>query len=169
MTYIRNFIFNALMGLIPISQFFSLKRVLANICGIKLSNTTRLSHNIKIFGGGQIDIGADTWVGINTKFYIPFGAFIRIGDFCDIAPDVIFQTGTHDIGFSHRRAGNGNISSICIGNGTWVGIRALILPGVKIGNGCIVAAGAVVIAGEYPDNVLLAGVPARIIKSLGDS
>ena len=54
-----------------------------------------------------------------------------------------------------------------IGNGTWIGTNATILTETKIGSGCVVAADSVVISGEYPDNSLLAGVPARVKKALG--
>jgi acetyltransferase-like isoleucine patch superfamily enzyme len=55
---------------------------------------------------------------------------------------------------------------IAIGKNCWIGAKATILDGVKIGNNSIVAAGAVVTEGEYEDFSLLAGVPARKIKSL---
>ena len=51
-----------------------------------------------------------------------------------------------------------------IGNNCWIGAKVTILDGTKIGNGCFVAAGAVVY-GEYPDNVIIGGVPAKILKS----
>lgn len=50
-----------------------------------------------------------------------------------------------------------------IGNDCWIGAKATILDGTVIGNHCIVAAGAVV-KGTYPDNVIIGGVPAKIIK-----
>jgi acetyltransferase-like isoleucine patch superfamily enzyme len=52
-----------------------------------------------------------------------------------------------------------------IRSGAWIGARATILPGVTVGAGTIVAAGAVV-AKSTPDNVLVAGVPARFVKNL---
>lgn len=53
--------------------------------------------------------------------------------------------------------------SVIIGNNTWIGENAVILAGSTIGNGCIIGANAVV-KGEFPNNVILAGIPARIIK-----
>lgn len=55
--------------------------------------------------------------------------------------------------------------SISIGKDVWIGAGAIILPGVKIGNGVVVAAGAVVNK-DVPDNVMVAGVPATIKKNL---
>lgn len=54
---------------------------------------------------------------------------------------------------------------IVIGDNVWIGANAVILPGVKIGNGVVVAAGSVVNC-DIPDNVMVAGVPAKIKKQL---
>lgn len=56
-------------------------------------------------------------------------------------------------------------ASVIIGNNSWIGARALILPGVRIGNFCVVAAGAVVTK-DVLDYSVVAGVPARVIKKL---
>jgi acetyltransferase-like isoleucine patch superfamily enzyme len=53
---------------------------------------------------------------------------------------------------------------ISVGDDVYIGIRTLILPGVKIGNRCIIAAGSVV-SRDIPDNSIAAGVPARVIKT----
>jgi acetyltransferase-like isoleucine patch superfamily enzyme len=54
---------------------------------------------------------------------------------------------------------------IHIGDGTWVGARAIILPGVTIGRRCLIAAGAVV-SRDVPDDTLVAGNPARVVRDL---
>lgn len=54
---------------------------------------------------------------------------------------------------------------VLIGTGTWICANCVILPGVKIGKGCVIAAGAVVVK-DCKDNSLYAGNPARFIKSL---
>ena len=53
--------------------------------------------------------------------------------------------------------------AVAIGNDVWIGDRVVILPGVHIGNGCIIGAGAVVTK-DIPDNAIAAGVPARVIR-----
>lgn len=58
---------------------------------------------------------------------------------------------------------------VTIGNSVWLGANVTILKGVTLGHGCVVAANSVVTRGQYPDNSLLAGVPARIIKQLGET
>lgn len=56
-------------------------------------------------------------------------------------------------------------NEIWIGDNVWIGAGAIVLPGCKIGNNCVVAAGAVV-CGDVPDNVMVAGVPAKIRKKI---
>ncbi|MFC3994857.1 acyltransferase [Nocardiopsis sediminis] len=51
-----------------------------------------------------------------------------------------------------------------IGPGTWIGANAVILPGARLGRNCVVAAGSVVRAGEYPDHSVIAGVPGRVVR-----
>ncbi|MFC4561995.1 acyltransferase [Nocardiopsis mangrovi] len=51
-----------------------------------------------------------------------------------------------------------------IGPGTWIGANAVILPGVRLGRNCVVAAGSVVRPGEYPDHSVIAGVPGRVVR-----
>lgn len=53
-----------------------------------------------------------------------------------------------------------------IGDDVWIGANCTILKGAKIGNGCIVATGAVVLGGTYPDRSILAGNPAKVVKTL---
>ncbi len=74
-------------------------------------------------------------------------------------------TSTHEIGPHQYRAGKDTTRPITIGDGVWIGARAVVLPGVTIGNGSIVAAGAVVNR-PVGSNVLVAGVPARFVKHL---
>jgi maltose O-acetyltransferase len=64
-----------------------------------------------------------------------------------------------------RRAGEGVANSIEIGDGCWIGARSIILGGVRIGEGSVVAAGSVVTR-DVPSNVLIAGVPACIKRKL---
>jgi acetyltransferase-like isoleucine patch superfamily enzyme len=55
---------------------------------------------------------------------------------------------------------------ISIGDDVWIGANCTILKGARIGNGCIVATGAVVLGGDYPDRSLIAGNPAKAVKTL---
>ncbi len=74
---------------------------------------------------------------------------------------------THEIDSHIQRAGKGKYGNIIIHDGAWIGIKSVVLPNVVIGSGPIVAAGAVV-TNDVPSNVLVAGVPAKVVKKLDD-
>nr|WP_243895920.1 acyltransferase [Paenibacillus sp. F411] len=80
----------------------------------------------------------------------------------------MFCTDTHEIGTSDERGGERKLLPIKVDDGCWIGARVTILPGVTVGQGCIIAAGAVVTKDCEP-NGLYAGVPARRIKDLSES
>ena len=102
---------------------------------------------------------------INSCCFLDLGADIIIGHGVSIAMGCSFINSTHKIGSTNRRAVGSIKKSIIIGDGVWIGCNVTILPGVKIGNGVVVAAGAVVID-DCDANYLYAGVPAKRIKEL---
>jgi maltose O-acetyltransferase len=97
---------------------------------------------------------------------LDLGASISIGDKVSLGHGVLVLTGTHEIGPPSHRAGRLVTEPVSIGDGAWLGSRCVIFPGVKIGAGAVVAAGAVVTE-DVPANTVVAGVPAQIVKSLG--
>ena len=76
---------------------------------------------------------------------------------------VVLATLNHD--FSPSKRGTLHPAPIVIGKNVWIGANATIVPGVTIGNGSIIAAGAVVTK-DVPENVVVGGVPAKIIKTV---
>lgn len=115
------------------------------------------------FKFSHITIGKNTFINNNCAF--ENFAHIDIGDNCAIAPEVMFCTTTHEEGNSLKRSGNVTGKPIKVGNGCWIGTRSLILPGVTIGKGCIIAAGAIV-SRDCDPHGLYAGVPAKRLKDL---
>lgn len=115
------------------------------------------------FGGKDVSIGRDAF--INYGVFIDGAAPVRIGDRCSLGPRVLILTGSHQIGDESRRAGAQEALPVVIGDSAWIGANATILPGCTIGAGAIVAAGAVVTQ-DVPEHHLVAGVPARVVKSL---
>jgi acetyltransferase-like isoleucine patch superfamily enzyme len=86
-----------------------------------------------------------------------------------IAPNVmIMDSDFHEVGLVEDRVSAPGLESdadVAIGRNCWIGSRAIVLKGVKIGDNTIVAAGSIVTS-DLPPNVLAAGAPARIIRTL---
>lgn len=150
---------NLLLFPLPPTRFFALRRWGLRRCGIRLGQDACVSGGGWIYGRGALSVGDRTWLSPGSRIYTHLDAPISIGSNCDIGPDVRLITGSHDIGNHDRRAGRGLALPISIGDGCWIGAGAMILGGVTIGPGSIVAAGAVVVDDIAPDT-LSAGVPA---------
>ena len=125
--------------------------------------------NIYIEPTLRCDYGYNLHVGEN--FYANFDCVfldvceIRIGDNCFIAPGVHIYTATHPINPYERISGKEYGKPVTIGDNVWIGGRAVINPGVTIGNNVVIASGAVVTK-DVPDNVVVGGNPAKIIKEI---
>lgn len=90
---------------------------------------------------------------------------LHIGKNVMMGPDVTILTHTHniertDIPMGHQGS---RIAEVVIGNDVWIGMRVIIMSGVKIGNGVVIGAGAVVTK-NVPDFAIVGGVPAKIIR-----
>lgn len=126
-------------------------------------------ENIYIEPTLRCDYGYNIHVGEN--FYVNFDCVfldvceIRIGDNCFIAPGVHIYTATHPLNPNERISGVEYGVPVNIGNNVWIGGRAIINPGVKIGDNVVIASGAVVTK-NAPDNVVVGGNPAKIIKQI---
>lgn len=112
--------------------------------------------------GTGISLGDNSGLGIDCNVRGP----LTIGDNVMMGPEVVIMTGDHntqrtDIPMCEQ--GFPEDKPVHIGNDVWIGYRVIILPGVTIGNGVIIGAGAVVTK-DVPDYAVVGGVPARIIK-----
>lgn len=120
------------------------------------------------------DYGYNIEVGDNV--FMNYGCVIldvmkvKIGTDVLFAPGVQIYTATHPVDAATRRKWIEYAKPVTIGSDVWIGGGAIICPGVTIGNGVVVGAGAVVTK-DVPDNMMVGGNPARIIKEIdnGDS
>lgn len=111
--------------------------------------------------GLNIKIGRKVFINSGCCFQDQGG--IEIGDNVLIGQQVVISTLNHDL--TPDKRANMSPASVRIGNGVWIGAHATILPGVSIGDNSVVAAGAVVTK-DVPAGVVVAGVPAKIIKNI---
>lgn len=110
----------------------------------------------------DLRIGDNSGVGIKCEMNGP----VTIGNDVMMGPEVIVYTTSHKhdrIDITMIEQGMDVQKSVTIGNDVWIGRRAMILPGVTIGDGCVIAAGAVVVK-DIPPYSIAGGVPARVIK-----
>jgi acetyltransferase-like isoleucine patch superfamily enzyme len=132
-----------------------------------------VGRNAKLIANGHFTIGSGAFIDIkdgatltlmgdgyfNRGIHLECRESIKIGIGSAIGPNVFIQDcDGHQVSGSET-----SVSPVEIGNHVWIGAGAKILKGVSIGDGCIVAAGAVVTK-SFPRNCLLAGVPAKIVK-----
>ena len=89
-----------------------------------------------------------------------------MGDYVLMGPEVVIYSSMHaydDLNIPIMMQGAKKIKPVTIGNDVWVGLRAVIMPGVKIENHVIIGSGAVV-THDVPDYAVVGGVPAKIIR-----
>ncbi len=128
----------------------TLARFISDICPVL----------IDVDKGGELIIGDNCRInGVN----ISVQRQVLIGNNCRIGPHtIIMDSDHHDV---TNRLDHGKLKAISIEDDVWVATRAMILKGVTIGKGAVVASGAVVTK-NVPAYSVVAGVPAKIIKTL---
>ncbi len=117
------------------------------------------------FGGKHVRVGDNFYANFNLT--LVDDGNINIGNDCMFGPNVTIVTASHPVAPEKRRGGYQFNKDVNIGNDVWLAANVIILPGVTIGDGSVVAAGAVVNK-DVPANVVVAGVPARIVKEIGE-
>ncbi len=155
------------IGFLPPYTFSRLRVRLLRMIGVPIGADTVVCGRIGIAGSRhaqrKLRIGSDCMINEGCRF--DTGSVITIGDRVYLGHDITVLTTTHDIGPHDQRCQGTRTAAVSIGNGSWVGTGTLILPGVHIGAGCVVAAGAVVTE-SVPDDMLVGGVPAHTLRRL---
>ena len=146
--------------------FSKMIRKMRSSVGLHLFDSCGSNINIEKdadFGSGQgISMGDNSGLGINCRVRGP----LTIGNDVMMGPDVVIMTNSHNFGridMPMNAQGNAIPRKVTIGNDVWIGTRVIILPGVTIGNGAIIGAGAVVTK-DVPDMAIVGGCPAKIIR-----
>lgn len=129
--------------------------------GLRQSDGACLGQDLAIPAPERVSIGSGSFINRDVMIDVD----TTIGRNVFIGPRATIVTGEHPTGPAHQRAADGAPSPVTIGDGTWIGAGAIILPGVTIGPGCVIGAGAVVTK-DCAANGLYLGVPARRLKDL---
>jgi acetyltransferase-like isoleucine patch superfamily enzyme len=121
------------------------------------------------FDYAHIEVGDDVFIGAGAVFHATLSR-ITIGNKVMFGPQVLIMGGDHNTGevgrymFDVKEKLPENDLPVFIEDDVWIGARAILLKGVTIGSGSIVAAGSVVTR-SMPGNSIVAGVPARVVRS----
>lgn len=133
-------------------------------CIFKSSGSTFNINRGAYFGTGiNLSIGCNSSIGRDCQL----ANDVTIGDDVMMAPEVIIFSVSHetsDTSMPMRLQGNKSPNPVNIDNDVWIGQRAIILPGITIGKGAIIASGAVVTK-DVPDFAVVGGNPAKVIKT----
>jgi acetyltransferase-like isoleucine patch superfamily enzyme len=111
--------------------------------------------------GKNISVGKNVFINSGCRFQDQGG--ITIGEGALIGHNVVLATLNHDI--DPRKRSTMHPAPIVIGKNVWIGANATVVPGVTVGDGAVIAAGAVVTK-DVPPNVIVGGVPAKVIKQI---
>jgi maltose O-acetyltransferase len=139
-----------------------------SLAGFRIGDQTRLFGSPRINGAAalfsNLVVGEDCSIDADCSFDLE--EKITIGNRVTIGPGVMILTSTHELDKREHRAGPIQRSPVTIRDGAWLGARSVILPGVTIGEGSIVNAGAVVNK-DVSANTRVGGIPATQLEVLG--
>ena len=140
-----------------------LRALFSKLIGKPVDETFALFPPFHTDCGKNIHIGTHVFINMGCKFQDQGG--ILIADGALIGHNVVLATLNHAMSPDDR--GTMIPKPIHIGRNVWIGSNATVLPGVTIGDGAIIAAGAVVTK-DVPENTIVGGVPAKIIRSIDE-
>jgi carbonic anhydrase/acetyltransferase-like protein (isoleucine patch superfamily) len=132
-----------------------------------IASSAYVTDSATIIGRVTIEENTSVWFGVTVR---GDNEHITIGKNCNLQEGAVLHA---DPGFPLTMADNVSVGhqamihGCTIGEGSLIGIQAVILNGAKIGKNCLVGAGALVTEGkEFPDNSLIVGAPAKVVRTL---
>ena len=156
-----------LASLVPRMTFGWIRPLLYRLAGMRIGARTRFYGRVDIEGVGPI--ARNVTIGescmFTTPLYLNASGEIRVGNHVVIGHHAMIITDDHRMDSPDQRCGERYARPVVVEDAVWIAARVTILPGVTLGRGCVVAAGALVTR-DVPPHTLVAGVPARPIKVL---
>ncbi len=147
-----------LVGRVP---FHHVRRFFYRLAGMRIGKASAIHMGARFYNPPQVSIGDDSIIGEGVV--LDGRAKLSIGNHVDIASEVMIYNSEHNVNAEHFSAVESVVKeSVHIEDYVFIGPRAIILPGITIGKGAIIAAGAVVTK-DIPPYAIAAGVPAKII------
>jgi maltose O-acetyltransferase len=152
---------------LPQNSFCRVRTLLYRLAGLRIGKGTVILGRLTLTCEGSLSsmLSIGTATRVNAPFFADLNAPITIGNNVAIGHHVVLITTDHDKSDPEHRAGTPKFDRIVIEDGAWIGACVTILPGVTIGRGSVVAAGALV-SQSVLANRLVGGVPARPVKTL---
>lgn len=170
MNTIKCFFYHLICKFLPETRFHTLKSQMLRWCGAKVGRNCEICSSAKFFGGFNLSIGDNCYIGIDTLIFGSRQSKVIIEDYVTISSKCIVTTGDHEYSITSPsimvKPGIYGDIKICRGSGISTG--CIILPGKTIGTMSHVAAGAVVTK-DVPPYVRVAGVPAKIVKNFKEA
>lgn len=162
--------FSVASSLLPRRSSGLARARLLELAGFPVGEGTRLQGTPKITGSvglfEHLEIGRDCSIDADCIFDLE--EKITLGDRVTVGPGVMILTSTHELATAQHRAGPVTRAPVIIGDGCWLRARSIILPGVTLGKGAIVEAGAVVNKDVAP-HTRVGGIPAAQLEVLGEN
>jgi len=147
-----------IVGYVPSHLF---RNFVYQLCGIEIGKGSTIHMGARFYQPNNIKIGEGTIIGDHA--FLDGRARLEIGSHVDIASGVMIYNSEHDLDSPTMVAKE---EPVKIGDYCFIGPRAIILPGVTLGKGAVVAAGAVVTK-DVPPGIVVGGIPAIKIKTRG--
>lgn len=136
----------------------TIRKILYRICGMTIGKKSTFHMGARFFNPKNISVGEGTIIG--DHIFIDGRARVSVGNHTDIASQVMIYNSEHDLSDPNFVAIE---EEVTIGDYCFIGPRSIIMPGVKIGDGAVVAGGAVVTR-DVVANTVVGGVPAKLIS-----